>query len=110
VISGKIVDASAASIAGAQVTLYRLESRNGRWVASTSRVRLLRPMGLERTERQFGTGRTGLDSGPGGGGFSHITALLLAHSQKVGSLVRPWVQVKNFGQIAGGSRESARGH
>ena len=31
VISGKIVDASAASIAGAQVTLYRLESRNGRW-------------------------------------------------------------------------------
>jgi thiol-disulfide isomerase/thioredoxin len=31
VISGKIVDASAASIAEAQVTLYRLESRNGRW-------------------------------------------------------------------------------
>ena len=30
-ISGKIVDASAAPIAGAQVTLYRLESLNSRW-------------------------------------------------------------------------------
>jgi hypothetical protein len=30
-ISGKVVDASAASIAGAHVTLYRLESQNGRW-------------------------------------------------------------------------------
>jgi hypothetical protein len=30
-ISGKIVDESAAAVAGAQVTLYRLESQNGRW-------------------------------------------------------------------------------
>jgi Carboxypeptidase regulatory-like domain len=30
-ISGKIVDTSAASVAGAQVTLYRLESLNARW-------------------------------------------------------------------------------
>ena len=30
-ISGKIVDASAAPVAGAQVTLYRLESLNARW-------------------------------------------------------------------------------
>jgi thiol-disulfide isomerase/thioredoxin len=30
-ISGKIVDTSAAAVAGAQVTLHRLESQNGRW-------------------------------------------------------------------------------
>src|SRR4051812_9533574 len=30
-ISGKVLEASAAAVAGAQVTLYRLESPNPRW-------------------------------------------------------------------------------
>ena len=52
-ISGKIVNASAAPVAGAQVTLYRLESLNARWGRFKVEPRLRRPTGPECTSSRI---------------------------------------------------------